>query len=87
MPHPLDIVVGLLCLSFVVLGEMNSSYAILKTVYREHPPDISVLGETNTGDEVGDSLFILVNIDGAKTNWTPSDEGNPAVVSGPLYAS
>lgn len=25
-----------------------------------------------------DSLFILVDIDGAKTNWTPSDEGNPA---------
>ena len=27
--------------------------------------------------QVGDILFILVDIDGAKT-WTPSDEGNPA---------
>jgi hypothetical protein len=70
---------GLALVVLGVLGDMNVSHAILKTVYREHPPEISVLAETNTGDEVGDSLFILVNIDGAKTNWTPSDEGNPAV--------
>jgi hypothetical protein len=54
-----------------ILNSMDPSNAVVHTVYREHPKNYSAMTNTNTGDEVGDTLFILVDIDGAKT-WTPS---------------
>ena len=41
-------------------------------------PRFSGLIVVDICSSLSDSLFILVDIDGAKTNWTPSDEGNPA---------
>ena len=53
---PLEAALHLLlgCVALLVhSSQMNTSHAVLKTVYREHPPNISTLAETNTGDEVG----------------------------------
>jgi hypothetical protein len=69
---------AVLALGVAVMG-MDPKNSYIHTVYREHPANFSDMKDTNTGDEVGDTLFLLVNIDGAQAGaWTPSDEGNPA---------
>jgi hypothetical protein len=63
-------------------GDVDRTQGTIKTIYREHVPpsgtqtidDAADLSESDGGDEIGDSLFLLVSISGA--TWpTPSNEG------------
>ena len=58
-------------------AQIPSNFSIIRTLYREHKPGNTGLSLMDAGDETGDTLFIINQLDGANHS-TPSGEGDPS---------